>query len=113
MVTVDSERDVTDPTTDPTVEVSSSTATAPVFISCCPEEMVEVGIEALREGRERARADGPRALREMRALSEAASAACDRALAERYIALDETRFRDVFTLAWCAGYREVAERRNG
>lgn len=81
-------------------------AVAPIFISCCPEELVEVELEALRQGRERARADGTQALRDMQAISKTAATACDRALAEQYVALDEGRFRDVFTLAWCAGYRQ-------
>lgn len=109
MVTIDADGAV--PSTEDAI--SPLPARPPVFISCCPDELVEVELEALRQGRERARADGPAALREMQAVSEAAATACDRALAEQYIALDEARFRDVFTLAWCAGYREVAEQRRG
>lgn len=74
------------------------------FISCCPEELVDVALEGRRQGREQAKAAGASALRDMCAIIEAASAACDRALVEQYLPLDEARFRDVFTLAWCAGY---------
>lgn len=84
-----------------------STAAGAKFISCCPEELVEVELEALRQGRECAQADGTRALRDAQAIAEAATAACERALVEQYVALDEARFRDVFTLAWRAGYHEV------
>jgi hypothetical protein len=101
MVTMDSD------SLTPSTAVSPLAApAAPVFISCCPEELVEVELEALRQGRARARADGAQALCRPQAISEAAAAACERALAEQYVALDEARFRDVFTLAWCAGYHE-------
>lgn len=80
------------------------------FISCCPEELVDVELEALRQGRERARADGARALRVMQEISNAACVACERALTEQYVALDVKTFRDVFTLAWCAGYHEESAR---
>ena len=74
-------------------------------ISCCDEELVEVELEALRQGAEQARRDGPYHLIGMQAIREAAVAACDRSLAVQYLPLDEQRFREVFTLAWCAGYR--------
>lgn len=91
----------------PVVGVSPPATASPEFISCCPEELVEVELEGLRQGRERARADGAQALRGMQAITEAANAVCDRMLRERYVALDEAKFRDVFTLAWCAGYHEA------
>lgn len=77
---------------------------APKFVSCCPEELVEVELEGLRQGRERARADGAHAMHDMHDISAAAHVACDQAEATQYMPLDEARFRDVFTLAWCAGY---------
>jgi hypothetical protein len=80
------------------------------FISCCPEELVELELEALRQGGERARADGADALHDIAAIGEAAAGACDRALAQQYMPLDERRFREVFTLSWCAGYHEEVER---
>lgn len=92
------------------VSVSPPAIIGPRFISCCPEELVEVELEALRQGRERAKADGARALGDMREISNAASAACERALTEQYVALDVKTFRDVFTLAWCAGYHEESAR---
>lgn len=107
MVSIDADR------ATPPVSISSPGAVAPKFISCCREELVEVELEALQQGREQARADGAQALRDMRAISEAANAACDRALAERYVALDEATFRDVFTLAWCAGYHAEITGRPG
>jgi hypothetical protein len=83
---------------------------APRLISCCPEELVEVELEALRQGGERARADGAGALHDMAAIGQAAADACGRALADQYIPLDEHKFREVFTLAWCAGYHAEVER---
>lgn len=83
---------------------SHTTAATPRFISCCPEELVEVELEGLRQGRARARADDTQVLRDMGAISEAANTACDQALVAQYQPLDEAKFREVFTLAWCAGY---------
>jgi len=82
----------------------------PRFISCCEEELVELALEALRQGGEQELGDGANVLTEMADIAEAAQRACDRALAEEYTALDEGRFRAVFTLAWCAGYRAQARR---
>src|SRR5215831_7659967 len=77
----------------------------PRFVSCCQEELVELELEALQQGGEQALADGAQTLSDMTTIAEAARRACDRALADQYTALDEGRFREVFTLAWCAGYR--------
>ncbi len=74
-------------------------------ISCCEEELVEVEIEALRQGAEQAHRDGQQHLTTMGAISNAAAAACNRALEVQYLPLDERKFREVFTLAWSAGYR--------
>ncbi len=74
------------------------------FISCCQEELVEVELDALRQGGDRARADGTDALHNMSDIAKLASRACEQALAEQYMPLDEAKFRDVFTLGWCAGY---------
>lgn len=76
----------------------------PKPISCCDEELVEVELEALRQGAEQARQDGSRHLIGMQAIRKAAVVACDRSLEVQYLPLDEQRFREVFTLAWCAGY---------
>jgi hypothetical protein len=75
------------------------------FITCSQEELIELELEALSQGSEQAIIDGIAALHEVIHVLEAATRACDLALAERYFALDEAKFRDVFTLAWCAGYR--------
>jgi hypothetical protein len=83
--------------------------TVPIFIGCRLEELVELELDGLEQGRERARADGVRALRDMQAISRAAATACDRALAGRYVPLDEAKFCEVFTLAWCAGYHAEVE----
>jgi hypothetical protein len=88
----------------------ASPAIAPRLISCCPEELVDAELDALRQGGERARADGAGAEKDMTRIAEAATDACDRALAEQYIPLDEKRFREVFTLAWCAGYHAEVQR---
>jgi hypothetical protein len=77
----------------------------PRLISCSHEELVELELEALRQGSERASADGAMILRDTQAVMQAAKEACERALAEQYIPLDQPKFREVFTLAWCAGYR--------
>jgi hypothetical protein len=89
-------------------------ADVPRLMSCCQEELVEVELEALRLGGEQAHADGTGALRDMAAIAEAATRACDRALVEQYTPLDEATFREVFTLAWCAGYHaETSRTRSG
>jgi hypothetical protein len=80
----------------------------PRFVSCCQEELVDLELEVLQQGSEQARADGADALCKWADIAEAARHACDRALAEQYTALDERRFREVFTLAWCSGYRARA-----
>ena len=77
----------------------------PRLISCSHEELVELELEALRQGSERARADGARVLRDTQAVMQAAREACELALAEQYIPLDQPKFCEVFMLAWCAGYR--------
>lgn len=77
----------------------------PKPISCCDEELVDVEIEALRQGAEQAHRDGENYLTTMGAVSKAAAAACNRALEVQYLPLDERKFREVFTLTWCAGYR--------
>jgi hypothetical protein len=89
-------------------------AGVPRLMSCCQEELVDLELEALQLGGERARADGTGALRDMAAIAEAATRACDRALVEQYTPLDEAKFREVFTLAWCAGYHvETSRTRSG
>ena len=77
----------------------------PRLISCSHEELVELELEALRQGSECAYADGAGMLRDTQAVMQAAREACELALAEQYIPLDQPKFREVFTLAWCAGYR--------
>lgn len=83
-------------------------ATQPKPISCCDEELVEVEIEALRQGAEQAHRDGQHHLTTMGAISKAAAAACNRALEVQYLPLDERKFREVFMLAWSAGYLSEA-----
>ncbi|MGZ3584357.1 MAG: hypothetical protein ACXWQR_14135 [Ktedonobacterales bacterium] len=73
-------------------------------ISCCDEELVEVELEALRQGANQAREDGKTHLTTMAAVSKVATVACDRALEVQYLPLDETKFREVFIRAWSAGY---------
>src|SRR5262249_2585245 len=92
----------------PVAPVAPATSAGPKFISCCEEELVEVELDALRQGGASARAHGMQALRHMQAILDAAAVACDRALTEAYLPLDETTFRTVFTRAWCAGYRAKA-----
>lgn len=82
-----------------------SITTQPKAISCCDEELVEVELEALRQGAEQARRDGQHYLTTMAAVSKAAAIACNRSLEILYLPLDEQKYREVFTLAWCAGYR--------
>lgn len=78
--------------------------TARRYVGCDREDLVYIELEALKQGGEQARADGERALREMDDIARAAEIACDAAL-HTYCPLDEVAFRDVFTRAWCAGYR--------
>jgi hypothetical protein len=85
--------------------VSTAGIAGPRFVSCSHEELVDLQLEALERGGEQALADGAQVLSAMADIFEAARRACDRALADQYTALDEGRFREVFTLAWCAGYR--------
>lgn len=84
-------------------------ANAPIYIGCSLEDLVAIELEGMDQGRAHARADGTRRLHGMRAISEAAHHACDRVLAEKYVPLDEARFREVFTLAWYAGYQAELE----
>lgn len=82
--------------------------THPKPISCCDEELVEVELEALRQGAEQARRDGIHYLATMEAVRKAATVACDHSLEVLYLPLDERKYREVFILAWCAGYRAEA-----
>lgn len=77
----------------------------PSAISCSDEELVEVELDALHQGTKQARTDGAHHLTSMEAMMKAATVACNRALEVQYLPLDERRFREVFTLSWCAGYR--------
>lgn len=77
----------------------------PSAISCSDEELVEVELDALQQGAEQARKDGTHYLTSMEAMSKAAVDACNRALEVQYLPLDERKFREVFMLSWCAGYR--------
>jgi hypothetical protein len=87
------------PNTEPGIGASQR------FISCCQEELIELELEAFEQGGDQAVADGELAHHDVSRTLEGAVRACNRALAEQYFALDEAKFREVFTLAWCAGYR--------
>lgn len=83
--------------------VSSSSVPAAKYCSCSHEELIELQIEAWALGSGCAKADGPRALRDLVAIEQRAEVACDEALLI-YVPIEFARFHDVFTLAWVGGY---------
>ena len=64
---------------------------------------MDVLAEALRRGGQQAREDHVRAT-DTETILCAAEVACDEAL-RTFVPLNERAFREVFTLAWSAGYR--------
>ncbi|MFI5271883.1 MAG: hypothetical protein ACHQ4H_02465 [Ktedonobacterales bacterium] len=73
------------------------------YLGYSHEELIEVQIEAWALGGACAQRDGPRASRELAAVEQRAELACEETL-ENCVPMDLTRFHDVFTLAWVAGY---------
>jgi hypothetical protein len=76
-------------------------------MACTRDDLVCVLMEAFRFGSAQAGEDGSAVLPTSDALFGAASAACDEAL-QTFVPLDERAFREVFTLAWAAGYRAAS-----
>ncbi len=74
-----------------------------IYVGCSHEELIAIEMDAWKRGYERAVADGPAAMRDLAAVEAAGETACDDAL-RTYVPMELGRFRDVFTLAWCAGY---------
>ncbi|HEX8036434.1 MAG TPA: hypothetical protein VF510_21435 [Ktedonobacterales bacterium] len=98
-----------------TIDRDEGEAVAPITvqpkpISCCDEELVEVELEALRQGANQARKDGTTHLTTMATVRYAAAVACDRALEVQYLPLDEAKFHEVFIRAWSAGYLSETRR---
>jgi len=82
---------------------SDLTGGTPVYLSCSPEDLLRVEIQAWSHGCDRAGLDIPPTLKSIEAVERAAEEVCDEVL-QVYIPLDINRFRDVFTRAWSAGY---------
>ena len=74
-----------------------------VYLSCSAEDLIEVEMEAWRQGYQAAESASLAALQSLNAVAEAGEGACRQALS-RYVPLDVTRFTDVFVRAWCGGY---------
>ena len=74
-----------------------------VYVGCSHEELIAIEMDAWKRGYKRADTDGPAAMRDLAVVAAASEAACDDAL-QVYVPMELGRFRDVFTLAWCAGY---------
>jgi hypothetical protein len=74
----------------------------PIYIGTSTEALIEVQLDAWDRGFQMA-AQAMELLDTFTEIASAAENACDEALS-RYIPLDEERFCDIFTLAWCAGY---------
>lgn len=83
--------------------VDHQLAQEPIYISSGVEGLIAVQMDAWKRGYECAGADGPAAIRDIAALQRAAEDACDEALLV-YVPMDLARFRDIYMIAWCAGY---------
>ncbi|MGO8946107.1 MAG: hypothetical protein ACLQUY_00295 [Ktedonobacterales bacterium] len=81
-----------------------------IYLSCTPEDLIRVEIEAWERGLNQCDIDAASTLEDITAIEQAAEQICDQSL-EVYVPLDVGRFRDVFTRAWCAGYCAQAARR--
>lgn len=77
-----------------------------IFIGSGPEALIELQVDTWELGRQAA-AQSSKPLQAIAEVLRAAERACDEALG-RYVPLDEARFRDIFTLAWSAGYCSFA-----
>lgn len=78
-------------------------AQEPIYISSGVEGLIAIQMDAWKRGYERAVADGPSAISDIAALQRAGEDACDEALLI-YVPMDVERFRDIYIIAWCAGY---------
>jgi len=79
------------------------TGGTPIYLSCSPEDLIAVEIQAWTQGGDRAARDIHAKLKSIETVRQAAEKACDEAL-QIYIPMDVDRFHDVFTRAWSAGY---------
>lgn len=77
---------------------------ATIYLGCTRDDLVEVEIVAWTSGCEAAKSAGATTLPDLAILDRHAQAAVEEALSH-YIPLDLARFRDVYALAWLAGYR--------
>ncbi len=80
------------------------TGAQPIYLSCLAEDLLLVEIEAWERGFNQADTDSNAALTDIQAIEQLAEHICDHCL-EIYVPLDLARFREVFTSAWCSGYR--------
>lgn len=85
------------------VESADQEALQRIYISCGTGDLIAVEMDAWKRGYERAVADGAAIMHDLAVVELASDAACDEAL-HVYVPMELGRFRDIFTLAWCAGY---------
>jgi hypothetical protein len=82
-----------------------------IYLSCSPEVLIAVEMDAWERGfSEAGMVETVLDPASMPLIEQEAEKACDQML-KAFIPLDLDRFRDVFTLAWCAGYCTAFRRR--
>jgi hypothetical protein len=84
------------------IDAGTSLVAEPIYIGTSTEALIEVQLDAWERGYQMA-VQAMELLDTFTEIASAAENACHEAL-RRYIPLDEERFCDIFTLAWCAGY---------
>jgi hypothetical protein len=93
-----------DPVTPDVLGASAEGEEERVYLSCSPEDLIVVEMEAWQRGYQAAQAAPPgTTVPSLEAIAAAGKGACNQALL-LYVPLDIERFVDVFVRAWCGGY---------
>lgn len=84
-------------------EVGSQVEQESIYISCCPEELIAVEMDAWRHGYDAASADKKAADRTLPDIEWQGEGACEEAL-RRYVPMNLERFHEIYVRGWCTGY---------
>ena len=84
-------------------EVDPRAEPARIYMSCCPEDLIAVEMDAWRHGYDAASADAKAAERTLPDIEWLGEGACEVAL-RRYVPMNLERLHDVYVRGWCTGY---------